>query len=160
MNCIDFRKAIHRYADKEISKEAGEAMRQHAETCTACNHELAELEQLGVLLTTSPTPGIPADLANSIMRRARQLSIAEQAPRVLYLPVWWDELTRPARIAAAVLLALGLSLGALMGWDVNRNGRSPSSTADRTDALAAYNLDYLDDAPAGSLAQVVMTLNK
>ena len=160
MNCIDFRKAIHRYADKEMSKKAGEAMRQHAETCTACRHELAELEQLGELLTTSPTPGIPVDLADGIMLCARQLSTAKQAPRVLYLPVWWDDLTHPARIAAAVLLALGLSLGALMGWDVIRNGSNPAPIVAKADTMAAYNLDYLGDAPAGSLAQVVMTLNK
>jgi len=75
-------------------------------------------------------------------------------------PAWWQQLPRPARAAAVAILAVGLALGGMMGWDANRNGRSPSPAAEPSDALAAYSLDYLADAPAGSLAQVVMALNQ
>jgi hypothetical protein len=69
-------------------------------------------------------------------------------------------LAHPVRAAAAAVLVASLALGAVMGWDANRNGRSPSSVATQPDALAAYNLDYLAEAPAGSLAQVVMALDQ
>gem|GEM_PF-4211923 len=66
----------------------------------------------------------------------------------------------PTRAAAAAVLWFGLALGAVMGWDVNRNGGNPLPPSGKPDALAAYNLDYLGDAPAGSLAQVVLALDR
>lgn len=157
MKCADFRKAINRYADNEISGASGEAMRQHVETCPACRRKLAQLDQLDRLLTASPTPDIPPDLANAIMRRARQMGTPNL--HILRIPVWWIELTLPARVAAIILLALSLSVGGLMGWDAGRTKESRVARKEK-DPVAQYKLDYFEEAPAGSLAQVYLALRK
>ncbi len=58
------------------------------------------------------------------------------------------------RIAAAAVLAFGLTVGSYMGWSA---GRSMAPAA-HVDPLNAYNLDYLGDAPDGSLARSYLAL--
>jgi hypothetical protein len=64
-------------------------------------------------------------------------------------------------IAAAAVLVLGLAIGILMGLDTWQNqaiqspGKSQIAQAEPT---SLYNLDYLNNAPKGSLADAYLTL--
>ncbi len=64
-------------------------------------------------------------------------------------------------LAAAAVLVMGLAIGALMGRDtwqspgVQSGGKSQMAQVEPT---AIYNLDYLTDAPKGSLADAYLTL--
>ena len=63
--------------------------------------------------------------------------------------------------AAAAVLVFGLAIGILMGWDTwqNQGIQSPGkSQMAQTEPTSLYNLDYLNDAPKGSLADAYLTL--
>ena len=163
MDCKHFAKHLHAYVDGIVPPVVGAAMQAHAASCPACRREVESLAQLGaVLRVAAPIPPVPEGFAARVMAHAVEQK--RQAPMRLVALftrfAWWEDLARPARAAAAAVLVAGLALGAVMGWDANRNGRSPSSVVTQPDALAAYNLDYLAEAPAGSLAQVVMALDQ
>jgi anti-sigma factor RsiW len=162
-DCKRFAKRLDAYADGAVTTQLHAAMEAHVASCPACRRELESLAQIGgVLRAAPPPPPVPEGFALRVMARAA--ACGESAPKrtgsALPAFAWWRELARPARAAAAAVLVVGLALGAMMGWDMNRNGRIPQPTSGKSDALAAFNLDYLGDAPAGSLAQVVMALNK
>ena len=55
------------------------------------------------------------------------------------------------------MFAVSMGLGALMGWDASRT-RTSSLGAVKPDLVAQYSLDYFEEAPAGSLAQVYLAL--
>ena len=163
MDCQHFAKHLHAYVDGAVQPEMGAAMQAHAASCPSCRRQVEALTQLGaVLRTAAPNSPVPEGFAGRVMARA----VAQKAPAPLrllpWLPSfdWWQEMAGPARAAAAAVLIAGLALGAVMGWDANRNGRTPSPVATQPDALAAYNLDYLAEASDGSLAQVVMALDQ
>jgi len=163
MDCKDFAEHLHAYVDGIVPPVIGAAMQAHAAACPACCGEVEALAQLGIVLrAAAPLPPVPEGFSGRVMARAA----ARKAPAPLrllrWVPSfeWWQEMARPTRAAAAAALVFGLALGAVMGWDANRTSRSPSPAAAPPDALAAYNLDYLAEAPAGSLAQVVLALNQ
>jgi anti-sigma factor RsiW len=164
MDCKHFAKHLHACVDNAVAPAIRAAMQAHAVSCPACRREFESLAQLEAVLRSAPQPPpVPAGFAGRVMARAAAARNARAPFRlVARLPGfdWWEDLARPARAAAAAVLVAGLAMGAVMGWDANRNGRSPSAVATQPDALAAYNLDYLAEAPAGSLAQVVMALDQ
>jgi len=65
----------------------------------------------------------------------------------------------PMRAAAAAVLVIGLGTGALIGWNTWQAPAAPPTQAvSQVDPLAPYSLDYLTDAPDGSLAQSYLAL--
>jgi len=64
------------------------------------------------------------------------------------------------KIAAAAVLVFGLAVGSYMGWSAERPMPQAvtARTAVQADPLDAYNLDYLGDAPDGSLAGSYLAL--
>ena len=163
IDCKRFKKCLHAYVDGAVPPSLLTAMETHIAACPTCRREMELLTQLGaVLRAATPPPQIPEGFTRRVMARAATRKTPVPLRLVTWLPsfVWWQEMARPRRAAAAAVLVFGLALGAVMGWDLNRNGRNPLPPSGKPDALAAYNLDYLGDAPAGSLAQVVMALDK
>lgn len=157
MKCSDFKKAVSRYADGEMSETAHVTMQQHADKCSACRRLVQEIHRLSAVLATDHAPDVPLGFADAVMRRARAIGKPQRVATISYLPTWWHAMTRPARIAAAAMLALGVGLGALMGWDTSQVQKS-SLGAVKPDLAAQYSLEYFEDAPAGSLAQVYLAL--
>ena len=163
MDCKRFEKHLNAYVDGAVPPALHATMQTHAASCPTCRREMELLTQLGaVLRAATPPPPIPEGCTRRVMARAAARKTPVPLRLVTWLPsfVWWQEMARPRCAAAAAVLVFGLALGAVMGWDLNRNGRNPLPPSGKPDALAAYNLDYLGDAPAGSLAQVVMALDK
>ena len=70
--------------------------------------------------------------------------------------------SRAARLAAAAaVLVMGLAIGVLMGRDTWQSpGIQPvgKSQMAQVEPITIYNLDYLTDAPKGSLADAYLTL--
>jgi len=157
MNCSNFNKAINRYVDGEMAETILTAMRKHAGECSACRHRLQEIHRLSTVLATDHAPDVPPGFAEAVMRQARAIGKPQRAATISFLPAWWQAMTRPARIAAAAMLALSVGLGALMGWDTSQTQKS-SFGAVKPDLVAQYSLDYFEETPAGSLAQVYLAL--
>jgi len=163
MDCKRFVKHLHAYVDGAVTPALHAAMETHVASCLACRREMESLTQLGAVLRAAPPPPpIPEGFARRVMARAAAQKAPVPPRLVAWLSsiAWWQEMALPTRAAAAAVLWFGLALGAVMGWDVNRNGGNPLPPSGKPDALAAYNLDYLGDAPAGSLAQVVLALDR
>jgi anti-sigma factor RsiW len=163
LNCRRFATHLHAYVDRATPSALHAAMSAHAASCPACSRKVESVIQIGaVLRAAAPLLPVPEGFARRVMARA----VARKTPVPLRLAAWrpsfawWQEMDRPARAAAAAVLVFGLALGAMMGWDVTLNGCHALLPSDRPDALAAYSLDYLGDAPAGSLAQVVLTMDR
>jgi hypothetical protein len=62
--------------------------------------------------------------------------------------------------AAAAVLVVGLAAGLAIGWAAQPAARQIAATpaTAAVDPLAAYKLDYLNDAPDGSLAGTYLAL--
>jgi len=159
MNCAKFRKMANVYLDEETPQTLRAAIQAHLKTCADCRRAYEMTKRLAGLLQTEPAPDVPEGFARRVMTRARQQGIPKPVPVLLYPAQWWFELASPLRIAAAAMLVIGLAMGALMGWDVGQNGNA-APILTKTDTLKQYSLDYLGDAPYGSLAQVFLTIGK
>lgn len=157
MKCSDFKKAVNRYADSEMTETDRVAMQQHADECPDCRHRLQEIQRLSTVLATDHAPDVPPGFADAIMRRARAIGKPQRVETIAFLPAWWHAMTRPAQIAAAAMLAMSMGLGALMGWDASQTRKSPLGAV-KPDLVAQYSLDYFEEAPVGSLAQVYLAL--
>jgi energy-converting hydrogenase Eha subunit F len=63
------------------------------------------------------------------------------------------------RAAAAAVLVIGLGTGALISWNTwQPRAAPPPQAVSQADPLAPYSVDYLTDAPDGSLAQSYLAL--
>jgi anti-sigma factor RsiW len=157
MTCVEFRKMVSRYADGELPGAFLTPMRQHANECPACRLRLQEIHRLSAVLAAYAMPEVPTGFAEAVMRRARAEGIAHRAPILWFHPVWWDAMTRPARVAAAALLMVSMGLGGFMAWDTGQAGSASAGRA-RQDPVTQYALDVFKEAPAGSLPQVYLAL--
>jgi len=97
------------------------------------------------------------------MAQARQFAADGQpAPFEPWNPFGrWVSVPAPMRAAAAAVLILGLAAGAFMARGTFQPPASESvASTQSADAhvAAVYSLDYLTDAPSGSLAHVYVTL--
>jgi len=162
MDCKRFEKHLNAYVDGAVPPALQAAMQTHTASCPACRRKIEALTQIGdVLRAAVPLPPVPEGFANRVMARAA----AEKPPVPLrlvpWLPSfeWWQEMTSPTRAAAAALLVTGIGLGAFMGWDTGRLQESSVGEI-QTDSVVQYKLDFFEEAPAGSLAQVYLALAK
>ena len=159
MNCAEFRKVANVYLDDEAPQALQAAIQAHLKTCTECRRAHEVTERLAAVLHTVPATDVPDGFARRMMTLARQRGIPMPVPVLFYPAQWWLDLASPLRVAAAAVLVVGLAMGTLMGLDVGQSSYTAPTIA-KTDALTQYNLDYMGDAPRGSLAQVFLTIEK
>ena len=156
MRCEDVRAKLDAYLAGELPVGTSGSIDAHLRDCRACREALGRLQQVIGLLKQPQTPPVPEGFAERVMLAARQRQTARPAPILLWNPLAW-RLSAPMRVAAAAILIVGLGLGILMGHGAWR-GPSPAKAVAQADPLAIYNLDYLTDAPNGSLAQSYLAL--
>lgn len=163
MRCKKVRQKLDAYAANELTAGVREQVAEHLAACDACRQALARQRDLAALLRGIPAPPVPDGFRARLMAAARERLSARERP--VTPPAspwrWWRSASVPMRLAAAAVLVLSLSLGALMGLDTAR-GTSPAPfTGAQTveaDPTAVYNLDSLADTPSGSLAETYLTL--
>lgn len=163
MNCGRCRKRMGAYVDRAVLPTVRAEMDEHLATCASCRAEMEAVEKLGDVLRAGSPPGpIPEGFAARVMARADGEEEARRRISWPWVQSWaWRETTAgPVRAAAAAVLVVGLAIGGLMGWDLSRARRGGGSPAGDAKEVAAYSLDYLGDAPDGSLAQVVLAMDK
>jgi anti-sigma factor RsiW len=160
MRCKCVTRRLDAYATGEVSARDRARIEAHLDGCVSCQRALADLERLADLLGGTETSPVPEGLAERVMALARTRAASPaRADSLWNLAAWRQALSVPVRAAAAVVLVLGLGLGILMGRGIWQ-GPAPSTAANdsASDPLAAYNLDYLTDAPSGSLAESYLSL--
>lgn len=156
-SCLGIRRQLSAYLDGELSPHRRTALERHLVRCRSCHAALESLRRLEHPLQAVEVPPVGPDLAGRIVAEARKRRNACGKPNAIPLyrrlsasPTW------VFRGAAAAVLVIGLGLGSYMGWSA---GRSTSQVMiAQSNSLAAYNLDYLGDAPDGSLASSYLAL--
>lgn len=162
MKCTRFRGLCGAYLDDQAPRDLRARMESHLGSCDACRRALESARALSALLRAQSAPPVPDGFAQRVMARARaqqssvpsRLGVRDLVHRML-------NSLRPVTAATAAVLATGLILGALMGHDLGRirsSSRAPRASAG--DPLEGYDLDYLSEAPRGSLSHTVLTLDR
>ena len=155
MRCEDVLKQLTAFSSGELSANVRQAVQAHLAECAACRAALAEVDALAVL-ASGRTPPVPRGFAARVMMAARQRQ--ETKPVAAWnLMRWWRLTSTPMHAAAAAVLIIGLSVGLVLGW-TSATSPAQAAAAVQPDPVDAYQLDYLGEAPSGSLADSYLTL--
>jgi len=156
-SCSRVRRQLGAYLDGELSQNRRTAVERHVVRCKSCRIASESLHRLERALRIVEVPPAPPSLAWQIMAKAREHQNAEMERNVIRLGHRLPT-SRPwtFKIAAAAVLVFGLAAGSYMGRSVSQT--VTTQTAVQADPLAVYNLDYLADAPEGSLADSYLAL--
>ncbi len=119
MNCRKVLKKINRYMDNELSASQAAAVDEHLRACRDCREAMARHAGIAAVLNTLELPEPPADFPLRVRLAAEKRSEAAKQKVVAFPRLH----TMPAasRAAAAVVLFLGLALGALSGHSAYRH---------------------------------------
>jgi anti-sigma factor RsiW len=156
-SCLKVRRQLSAYLDGELSPKNRTAVERHLARCRACGVALESLRRLARALEIVQVLPAPPSLAGQIMAKARdRQSVGRE--RNAIRPGRRTVTSRPwvLRVAAAAVVVFGLAAGSYMGRSVSQT--ATARTAAQADPLALYNLDYLADAPEGSLADSYLAL--
>jgi len=160
MRCEKVRVKIDAYLTGELSPQDHAAVEEHTKACDSCRAAVVTARKLTRLGQAASVPPIPEGFAQRLRALARQ-RIARPTPlAATWNPAaWWRTVSMPMRAAAAAVLVVGLATGVLMGWDTGQAAAAqPAPLVSQSDPLAVYNMDYLTDAPNGSLAESYLAL--
>lgn len=160
MRCEKVQQKLDPYAADELTAKAREQVEAHLSACEACRKALARQRELAALLRGVPASPVPEGFHARLMAAAcARVAAPQKSVSVSRIPWrWWTSVPVPMRLAAAAVMAISLSLGALMGRDVARGVAAAPSESAQVDPTAVYNLDVLADAPSGSLAEAYLAL--
>jgi anti-sigma factor RsiW len=161
MRCAEARDKLGAFVDGELHSPLADALTGHLQHCADCRRACARLEKLASLLEATAVPAVPQALAKVVVERTFEQNASRQRPAFpVRLLGPWRALSTPVRIAAAVVLVVGLSAGAAMGRFVGQTtvARFAKNLPSSEDPVAVYNLEYLGGTQEGSIAQAYLTL--
>lgn len=147
---------LNRFLAGDLLVADRQVVQAHLAQCAACRTKLAELDALAGVVAGTPTPFIPSGFASRVMAAARQRQKA-QPVAAWNLLRWWRLASASMHVAAAAVLVIGLGVGVAMGWTSAPSG-ARAKTATEVDPVDGYQIDYLGEAPSGSLADSYLTL--
>jgi anti-sigma factor RsiW len=156
MHCENVEEQLNRFVAGDLPVADRQAVQAHMAECAACRAKLAEIDALAGVVAGTPTPLIPSGFASGVMAAVRRRQDA-QPVAAWDLLRWWRLTSAPMHAAAAAVLIVGLSVGLLLGW-TSAPQTAPTETTVQTDPVDAYQVDYLGEAPSGSLADSYLTL--
>lgn len=156
MHCENVQQQLNRFAAGDLPVADRQTVQAHLAECAACRAKLAELDALAGVVASTPTPPIPSGFASRVIAAARQRQQA-QPITAWNLLRWWRLTSAPMHAAAAAVLIVGLSVGVVLGW-TSAPSAAQAETAAQVDPVDVYQIDYLGEAPSGSLADSYLTL--
>jgi hypothetical protein len=137
-------------------------MEHHLASCAECAQALNRARHLRRTLSNKMTPPVPKGFHGRLMARAREHADERKWSERVLRPFGW----RPAMpsglraaVAAGVVVALGI--GVLIGRDMWRGQKPPEpqpAQVTEADPVRLYRVDYLAEAPEGSLAGAYVSL--
>ena len=156
MHCENVQEHLNRFTAGDLPMADRRAVQAHLAECAACRAKLAEFDALAGVVASMPTPPIPSGFASRVMAAARKRQ-AGQPVAAWNLLRWWRLTSAPMHAAAAAVLIVGLTVGVALGW-TSAPSAARAETVAQTDPVAVYQIDYLGEAPSGSLADSYLTL--
>lgn len=152
MLCRDVREKLTALAAGELPADLRRGVLAHCAGCPPCRRALENIDLLAAVLIRLEDPPVPPGFLSRLLEAAREKPDEVRRPLA-----WWRSASPALRAAAALFLIAGLAGGIALG-------RPPAPPAGRTDAgsrsdpIETYQLDYLGEAPAGSLADSYQSL--
>ena len=156
MHCENVQEQLNRFVAGDLPVADRQAVQAHLAECAACRAKLAELDTLAGVVAGMPTPPLPSKFASRVMAAARKRQEA-QPVAAWHLLHWWRLASAPMHAAAAAVLIVGLTVGVVLGW-TSAPSAARAETAAQVDPVDVYQIDYLGEAPSGSLADSYLTL--
>lgn len=155
MRCKSVLKQLNAFSDGKIPSDLRRKVQAHLKECAGCRSAMSRVDPLAGLLPFTKAPQLQVGFAGRVMAAARQRK--SMVSNAAWNPLrWWQRASAPMHIAAAATLLIGLAIGLMMGWTTAKSsGRPP--VAERSDLLGTYQLDFLSEAPQGSLANTYLT---
>ena len=156
MNCNETHKKLKAYITGDLATGERQAVRTHLENCPACRRELNSIDPLAGVLLGTASPLIPAGFAATVMTLARERQPAR--PGIAWDPIlWWRLASTPMHVAAAVILVLGLIIGAMMGFETTTlNLAWAKKFVFRAAVISQFT--HFAEVPSGSLSNSYLTL--
>jgi anti-sigma factor RsiW len=150
MRCQDVQVKLRAFSIGELPMDVRQAIQAHVSECAACRADLAQTDPLAGVLAAAQTPPIPSGFTARVLATARQRLTTEQI-EPWNLMSWWRLTSAPMHAAAAAVLVIGLAVGLLMGQAAAPVASQAAGNM-QSDPVDTYPLDYLGEAPSGSLA--------
>ncbi len=162
MRCRTAQRRLEAYLGGELVETERARLEEHIASCTKCRLALEHARQLHETLGHSTAPPLPESFHARLMARAREHAEERSWAERILRPVGW----RPAmpaglRVAAAAAVVVALGLGMLIGRDMWRGQGPPEpqpAQVTEADPVRLYRIDYLAEAPDGSLAGAYVSL--
>jgi anti-sigma factor RsiW len=140
MKCDEVRLLLVSFANGALAGTRAEAVRQHVAACVRCREELAQLVADAELLRKEEKPEVPAYLGSRIMAGIRERQGQARPWLAAAAPVGQYGLSRAmARVAAVVLVAVGVWVGTVLG----RGMVGPQQSLN--DRLAQFGIELLNE---------------
>ncbi len=154
MDCKDAQRRFNAYLDGELPAETSALVHEHLRECPRCSEELGRHRALQRLMDGLPGMTVPQGFASSVRARAaRRLSTVGQP--ILVAP------RRPApilaRLAAVLVVAVGVMLGGLMSSSIAHLQAEALIRAEQQSRLD-MTLDVLGAVPPDSVAETYLAL--
>ena len=146
MRCEQTQERLGRYMDGELNRTEREAVREHLSACTRCARIYDQHLRLAELLDCQPGASVPGDFA----ARVRRAAAGQKPVKILTLDTPWQQAF--FRVAALLVLAVGLGFGLLAGSAASRGFAGAEETPDQV------AIDPLSATPQGSLAELYLGL--
>jgi len=163
MWCQKVQQKLNAYMDDELRPRIRLKIETHLQSCPCCREVLSHKRELAVLLKNTAVPLVPGGFADRVMAHVHERIAADKGrPEVPWNPLrWWKDVSVPTRLAAMVAVIVGLGFGIFLGQDMwQAPAMQPVANAQnrQADPVRVYNLDYLTEAPGGSLEQVFVAM--
>lgn len=161
-SCAKNRKYLNAYIDDELPERTRRKVEHHLSGCPVCLLEFDRLCGLAPLLVGYEAPPVPAGLSSRILAEAAVWRKRKGAQKTFGL-MWLEFLFRPwlVRASTTAALAVGLAIGALMGWASYvrpDSGQWVDMETDKNVVRNMYAFDVLGSEPLGSIEAATMAL--
>ncbi|MFO7957977.1 MAG: zf-HC2 domain-containing protein [Candidatus Brocadiia bacterium] len=162
MRCKTAQRKLEAYVGGELTRKELARVEDHLASCAECGRALEHVRQLHRALGEKTAPPLPAGFHARLMARAREHRAKRSwVERILRPFDWRPAMPAGLRLAAVAAVLVALGLGGLIGRDMWR-GQEPLETQAgqiaQADPVRLYRMDYLAEAPDGSLAGAYVSL--
>jgi anti-sigma factor RsiW len=160
MRCTRAQRRLEAYLGDEMGGQERARLERHLAACSECARVLERARQLRAVLGDARAPGLPAGFHACLMARASERAARPRwVGRLLRGFGWRSTMSARLRTATVGAVVVALGAGALIGRDMWRFER-PAEQARLAvaDPVRIYRIDYLGEAPSGSLAGAYVSL--